>query len=75
MFCVMTSLKEYVNYKTSQKTIGEQRSRGDKDEFKRMKTEDWILGEGYSQGQKEKENPSTKRNKEEICSEIGEPGI
>ena len=30
MFCIITILKENINYKTSQKTVGEQRSRGDK---------------------------------------------
>lgn len=40
-----------------------------------MKTEDWILGEDYSQGQKKKENPATQRNKEKLCSETGEPDI
>ena len=75
MFCITTSLKESVNYKTCQKTIGEQRSRGDKDEFKRMKTEDWILGEDYSQEQKKKANPATQSNKEKLRGETGKPGI
>ena len=38
MFCITTSFKEYINYKTREKTV-EERSRGDKDEF-RKRTED-----------------------------------
>lgn len=34
MFCITTSFKEYINYKTREKTV-EERSRGDKDEFRK----------------------------------------
>lgn len=40
-----------------------------------MKTEDWILGEDYSQEQKKKANPTTQTNKEKLRSETGKPGI